>query len=191
MKKFYSVLGMLVLTTIATYATVTFDPATGKGFVGKGDVQLALGFNNAQMQNNAQTLVFTYISSVTYNITETWATGNIDKPVSLESHEITITTIRSINAVINYDARTHKQVDGFILTGFAGDPVIIGDPLPQIDQVYYTTYTWTDKKGTTYTTDSMPVDASGNLYTEGYKKAVLSVEEVSSTGGLFVNGVAL
>ena len=31
----------------AALATVTFDPATGIGFVGKGDVQLAFGWNNA------------------------------------------------------------------------------------------------------------------------------------------------
>lgn len=30
-------------------ATVTFDPGTGTGFVGKGDVQNAFGWNNAQL----------------------------------------------------------------------------------------------------------------------------------------------
>lgn len=34
---------------IAT-ATVTFDPTTGKGFVGKGDLQTAFGWNNNQLQ---------------------------------------------------------------------------------------------------------------------------------------------
>ena len=50
-------------------AAVTFDPscpytpsnATGQcGFAGKGDVQLALGYNNTQMQKNAGSLAFTY-----------------------------------------------------------------------------------------------------------------------------------
>ena len=36
----------------AANAAVTID-ATGKGFVGKGDVQTALGYNNTQMQANA------------------------------------------------------------------------------------------------------------------------------------------
>src|SRR5919198_969081 len=50
-------------------AAVTFDPscpftpsnATGKcGFVGKGDVQTVLGYNNDKMQKNASKLAFTY-----------------------------------------------------------------------------------------------------------------------------------
>src|SRR5919204_5026419 len=50
-------------------ATVSFDPTcpykpsngTGAcGFVGKGDVQRTLGYNNAQMQANAGKLSFTY-----------------------------------------------------------------------------------------------------------------------------------
>ena len=40
----------------AAHASVTIDTA-GKGFVGKGDVQTALGYNNgAQMQANAKSL---------------------------------------------------------------------------------------------------------------------------------------
>lgn len=52
-------LATLALTIPAANAAVTFDPATGTGFVGKGDVQTALGYNNAQLQKNASTLVFT------------------------------------------------------------------------------------------------------------------------------------
>src|SRR5918996_4693526 len=37
----------------AAFALVTFDPSTGTGFVGKGDVQTAFGWNNKQLQNNA------------------------------------------------------------------------------------------------------------------------------------------
>jgi hypothetical protein len=40
-------------------AAVTFDPATGTGFVGKGDVQTALKYNNTQLQKNASSLLFT------------------------------------------------------------------------------------------------------------------------------------
>ena len=52
-------LATLALTIPAAHAAVTFDLATGTGFVGKGDVQTALGYNNAQLQKNASTLVFT------------------------------------------------------------------------------------------------------------------------------------
>jgi hypothetical protein len=52
-------LATLALTIPAANAAVTFDPATGTGFVGKGDVQSALGYNNTQLQKNANSLVFT------------------------------------------------------------------------------------------------------------------------------------
>lgn len=45
----------LAAATLATVAiaAVTFDPVTGTGFVGKGDVQTAFGWNNQQLQQNA------------------------------------------------------------------------------------------------------------------------------------------
>ena len=52
------ILGLAASAAIATplgtaaHASVTIDSA-GKGFVGKGDVQTALGYNNTQMQANA------------------------------------------------------------------------------------------------------------------------------------------
>lgn len=39
-------------------AAVTFDASTGTGFVGKGDVQLAFGWNNKQLQANAAGVTF-------------------------------------------------------------------------------------------------------------------------------------
>ena len=47
------------LLTAATYLTITYDPTTGTGFVGKGDVQLVLGLNNAKIQAAAASLNFT------------------------------------------------------------------------------------------------------------------------------------
>jgi len=41
---------MLVAPSIAS-ASVTYDPATGTGFVGKGDVQSAYGINNGTLQD--------------------------------------------------------------------------------------------------------------------------------------------
>ena len=43
-------LAALALSATAAFAAVTFDPATGKGFVGKGDVQIAYNLNNKQIQ---------------------------------------------------------------------------------------------------------------------------------------------
>ncbi|HSK25425.1 MAG TPA: hypothetical protein VK894_00765, partial [Jiangellales bacterium] len=54
----------LVLSGGVAQAAVTFDAATGEGFVGKGDVQLALGYNNKQLQDNAGSLEFAAVSEV-------------------------------------------------------------------------------------------------------------------------------
>ena len=47
-------------SSTAAQASVSID-ATGKGFVGKGDVQTALGYNNSTLQKavDAKSLVFT------------------------------------------------------------------------------------------------------------------------------------
>ena len=70
-KTFMLLVGIVAALALAgvAAASVTFDPTcpytpsngTGTcGFVGKGDVQLALGYNNSQMQKNAGSLLFTY-----------------------------------------------------------------------------------------------------------------------------------
>ena len=57
----------LALGTAAN-ASVTIDN-DGKGFVGKGDVQTALGLNNAQMQAKAGSLTFTTEQAAHQNLT--------------------------------------------------------------------------------------------------------------------------
>ena len=44
--------------SMAPSSAITFDPATGLGFVGKGDVQYTFGWNNAQLQSGAAGLMF-------------------------------------------------------------------------------------------------------------------------------------
>jgi hypothetical protein len=58
-----------LLLVLPAAASVTFDPATGSGFVGKGDVQSAFGWNNPQLQANASSVTFSYI--VTGTLTQT------------------------------------------------------------------------------------------------------------------------
>ena len=60
-KSIFAAMAVISLATVAIFASVTFDSSTGTGFVGKGDVQLALGLNNAQMQAyNLNNLNFSY-----------------------------------------------------------------------------------------------------------------------------------
>jgi hypothetical protein len=70
---------VLLAAAQAAFASVTFDPTcpytpsngTGRcGFVGKGDVQSALGYNNAKMQQNAGNLVFTYAQPATQALSQ-------------------------------------------------------------------------------------------------------------------------
>ena len=58
-----------------TWRAYRFDPATGTGFAGKGDVQLVLGLNNAQLQSQAASLTFatesTSVTDTTWTCTKT------------------------------------------------------------------------------------------------------------------------
>ena len=115
----------------AAYATVTFDPATGTGFVGKGDVQLVLGWNNAVLQQYALQLKFSYQVQDKYDATCEWTTTTGSGKVIY--HDVTVKKSVQVSDIVAYDARTHKQVDGFNLTGYGSvsqniDPPVIGGP---------------------------------------------------------------
>lgn len=114
---FALVLMALGLLVSSVGATVTFDPATGTGFVGKGDVQLALGYNNKQLQDNANNLVFTYES---ISVTET--TWTCDKDSGPQTQERANTTTRTTQGVVSGVARVNNQITGFNLNGFSGTP---------------------------------------------------------------------
>ncbi len=157
--------GLLTLgvATSGAHAEVIFDSATGTGFVGKGDVQLALNYNNAKMQENAANLTFTSTSTNVYDVTVEWDTGLGTK--GQKHHLITETTTNSFKDNVSYDTKTKKQVVGFNLTGITSH-VTSGDVVPAIgDQM----------------NDSDKIT-----------KIVTNVELVSHTdSGLLVNGISL
>jgi hypothetical protein len=108
--------GSLIAATAAS-AAVTFDPATGTGFVGKGDVQLALGLNNAQLQAQAGSLQFASESTV---VTEqSWECTNSNNE---NIQERARTTTTSVQGVVSSIARERNQITGFNLTGYSGTP---------------------------------------------------------------------
>ena len=114
-------------------AAVTFDPATGTGFVGKGDVQLAFGWNNTQLQANATQVAFSHSSTDTYVATCSWITGEGTR--GEKSHRRERTESTAVNGVVTYEARTSRQVTGFTLKGFGAttttDTVpVVGGPCP-------------------------------------------------------------
>lgn len=53
----------LIMFAASAAASVTFDPSTGTGFVGKGDLQTPWGWNNQKMQIEALNITFSYNST--------------------------------------------------------------------------------------------------------------------------------
>jgi hypothetical protein len=99
--------------TVTAYA-VTFDADILKGFVGKGDVQLALGYNNATLQANAENLVFTYEVGAEYDI----LCSRIHSVHGYQTQPFR-NQIVSVNKAITVESRKNNQgqVTGFILDG--------------------------------------------------------------------------
>lgn len=124
MKKLIGVAICLAVAGIA-FATVTFNPATGIGFCGKGDVQSAFGWNNAQLQANASGVTFSYsFSNYTEGVCEWWTGPDNNRKV----HYKTETSGSEVNGSVAYDARKVNQINGFNLEGFGEDfTVIEGD----------------------------------------------------------------
>jgi hypothetical protein len=119
-----------VLAVVATaYASVTFDPETGTGFVGKGDVQTAFGWNNKALQDNAGGLTFTYASTVETEIVCEWMTGEGTR--GEQTHRVSHQLESGVYTNIAYEARRANQITGFNLNGL-GTPTIIGGVEPVI-----------------------------------------------------------
>lgn len=114
--KYAKTLMAFAAAAVATVAmaAVTYDPASGTGFVGKGDVQLAFGYNNAGFQAVASDVSFEYRESVTYSYDCALIQGN-SGGAKIYARDIPVTT--SINNVPAFDVRTNKQVNGYNLTG--------------------------------------------------------------------------
>ncbi|MFI7494481.1 hypothetical protein ACH9D2_07145 [Kocuria sp. M4R2S49] len=99
-------------------AAVTFDPATGNGFVGKGDVQLAFGWNNKQLQDNAGQVDFEAVTEST-----TVGTWTCDRDAGPQTQERSRTTTTTTSGVVDAIARERNQITGFTLSGYSGTPV--------------------------------------------------------------------
>jgi hypothetical protein len=109
-----------MLVGSAAGAAVTFDAATGTGFVGKGDVQTVLGLNNKQLNEAEKAgLTFTY-ESVDTTVTEVaWECTN-DKNEKVQERERTTTATTEVSGVVSATARDNKkQITGFHMNGFS------------------------------------------------------------------------
>jgi hypothetical protein len=127
--------GALALTVLSSsaFAEVSFDSANGTGFVGKGDVQTVLGWNNAELQKNAANLKFTYESTDTYEITVEWTTGEGTK--GEKTHSVEHKRTNEISSGVEYDPRKAKQVNGFILKEMSNSTETLTD-LPEVGDIF-------------------------------------------------------
>jgi hypothetical protein len=120
--------------TAAVLAAVTFDPATGKGFVGKGDVQLAFGWSNAQLQANAKNVAFTFSQHEQYTGTCTFSveTGGVR---NRQIRSVASTRVKNVNISgdVAYDLRMRNQITGFSLTGYQNNVTVTGAALQNGD----------------------------------------------------------
>lgn len=146
----------LLASTSYAFAAVTFDSATGTGFVGKGDVQLAFGWNNKQLQDNAGGVTFKYEFTETYEAVCTWTTGEGKK--GEKTHNVSHTTSSSVASTLDYEPRTKNQISGFSLNGIKA--TIEFGTVPEVGQ--------------------------GCMGNEGHDGVWTSVSKATSTGGLFV-----
>jgi hypothetical protein len=109
--------GLMMIATGAM-AAVDFDPLTGTGFVGKGEVQEAFGWNNRQLQLNVDDVQFQVASELVTEVSWECTNANND---NVQERERTTTT--SVQGVLESTARERNQVTGFILQGYDGEPV--------------------------------------------------------------------
>jgi hypothetical protein len=118
--------GAVLLSATMAFATVTFDANSGVGFVGKGDVQMSFGWNNAQLQSRASSLSFDYIDHRRFDFTCVWTSGNDRHQVT---HAVDQFRTSHLNNSVAYEARSQKQVSGFILNGYSSTSGNSVDPL--------------------------------------------------------------
>lgn len=137
-------------------AAVTFDPATGTGFVGKGDVQTAFVWNNQQLQKNASGVTFSYESENTYDGVCQWVTGEGKR--GEKTHTVSHKVSTGVASSIAYDLRVKNQITGFNLTGL----------------------------GSTTSSGSVPEVGGPCMGNEGHGGTWSSVVQTGSSGGLYV-----
>lgn len=130
MKYAKSLVAFAAAVATAALAAVTFDAATGTGFVGKGDVQDAFGLSNDQIQKDAGLVQFSMKQIETYSAVCNYTTGPVHNRVP---HSPTRTIDSNLASSIDASGRQIKgqqQITGFYLSGKNGGGAESGESLP-------------------------------------------------------------
>ena len=145
-------------TTVAVagsaHGIVTFDFASGTGFVGKGDVQTAFAWNNAQLQRNAGGVTFEASSDTSYDVTCAWETETGGPHSQVIEHAVTVHRNAAVRGTVAYDARVRTQITGFNLRGYGavtttgGAVPAVGDSCPMAHESAVVTAVTSESSGT-------------------------------------------
>jgi hypothetical protein len=157
MRKLYLAMGLALVAMLVAAGTVfaaaTFDPVTGEGFVGKGDVQTAFNLNNKQLQQQAENVSFSFVT-----VTEqTWVCTNERNEQTQERARTTET--QGLFSSVTRDNK--KQVTGFLLTGFKPDSTTTSTEGPALNSCPAAQSGWTL---TTPAGDPVPVPEESGLF---------------------------
>jgi hypothetical protein len=119
-----AILGGLTALFAISSAAVIFDATSGTGFVGKGDVQLAFGWNNKDTSANQANVSFNVFKTETivreWDCVRTMNNGDIR---TIERNNSTKTLSRGVVSNLVRDNKT-KNVTGYQLTQYGSDTVI-------------------------------------------------------------------
>jgi hypothetical protein len=116
----------MLLGSAGTAAAYTID-GDGNGFVGKGEVQLAFGWNNTQVQTAAPGVSFTLSEVAEYTmVCSRVHDRNGYQEQTFKNREIGLTS------AIEVDTRRNGKgaVTGFLLQGWDGEPEYTGEGCP-------------------------------------------------------------
>jgi hypothetical protein len=113
---YLSAFALIATLSLVVFAAITIDDE-GVGFVGKGDVQLAFGWNNAQLQSNADEVDFAFNSETTVVSEVSWTCTNTNNE-NTQIRERTTTTSSISSGLLDAPARVRNQITGFNLNGF-------------------------------------------------------------------------
>jgi hypothetical protein len=114
----FALAGALAMTTATVLADLEdFNPATGTGFLGKGDVQSAFGWDNAEAQANIPN-ISAFFTELTQHVEQACYTEGANQVFVTNR----VGTRTSAPIGLNWEPRIHQQIDGIYFLGYTSDP---------------------------------------------------------------------
>jgi hypothetical protein len=144
-----AVAGAIALTATVAFAAVTFDPITGEGFVGKGEVQEAFGWNNRQLQADADEVEFRYVGTTEQITDYSWTCTHPTNLSNTQERSRAVTETASVQGIVDHVARERNQITGFILDGYDGQPQTSISTSSEGPQLWSCATNWTISEQTT------------------------------------------